>query len=293
MIHHNIILSLRVSREAIEFSKLYTIMPKNLTTIAATKLVRGLRPSTFAADDFSPDNDNAVLYSTQAAFVDFLGKAVSTLQAQGYETSKSGSCFADLSASRTGNKTQYDPEYFHPQGAIVIPVLIDNDADGAACESRANQMPMMVNIRKKEGDGESCGHVASPAKSSSFPPLLPSSLTCCFAGLTSCGPQPDQTSSTLYPHAFPPRSASIRIIAVNTRRSEIRSRSRRCQRRSTRSTREEKKGSHTQSKTPSNSQRPESIIATKGTLQRIPSNATSLPPLKNPPSNNAASIIST
>ena len=62
MIHHNIILSLRVSREATEFSKLCTIMPKNLTTIAATKLVRGLRPSTISAQAFSPDNDNAVLY---------------------------------------------------------------------------------------------------------------------------------------------------------------------------------------------------------------------------------------
>ena len=46
--------------------------------------------------------------------------------------------------------------------------------------------------------------------------------------------------------------------------------------------REEKKGSRTQSKTPSSSQRTRSINATKTrkTLQRVPSNATSLLPLK-------------
>ena len=52
---------------------------------------------------------------------------------------------------------QYDPEFFLPEQAIVVPVIIPNDLDGAKCESHANKMPRMVNVRKEEGDGETCG----------------------------------------------------------------------------------------------------------------------------------------
>ena len=30
----------------------------------------------------------------------------------------------------TGNKVQYDPEFFLPEQAIVVPVIIPNDLDG-------------------------------------------------------------------------------------------------------------------------------------------------------------------
>ena len=96
-------------------------MPKNRTDISATKLLRGLRPSTISAQALSATNDNAALYSTDAAFITFLGAAVKNLQDKGYETFKSGSCFADLAERRTSNTVQYDPELFHPEQAIVVP----------------------------------------------------------------------------------------------------------------------------------------------------------------------------
>ena len=112
-------------------------MPKNRTDISATKLLRGLRPSTISAQALSATNDNAALYSTDAAFITFLGAAVKNLQDKGYETFKSGSCFADLAERRTSksNTVQYDPEFFHSEQAIVVPVIITNDLDGAKCES--------------------------------------------------------------------------------------------------------------------------------------------------------------
>jgi len=143
-------------------------MPKNRTTFSATKLLslerktaRGLRQSTISALDFSVSTVNAAPwcceYSTEASFVDDLGEAVQTLVEKGYETFKSGSCFADLAATRTGNVSHYDPEFFLPEQAIVIPVLFDNDIDGAACESHANRLTRMVNVRKEEGNGATCG----------------------------------------------------------------------------------------------------------------------------------------
>lgn len=132
-------------------------MPKNRTDVSATKLLRGLRPSTISAQAFSATNENAALYSTDAAFITFLGAAVKNLQDKGYETFKSGSCFADLAERRTSNTVQYDPEFFHPGQAIVVPGNITNDLDGAKCESHANKMPMMVNVRKMEGGGVTCG----------------------------------------------------------------------------------------------------------------------------------------
>ena len=176
-------------------------MPKNRIKLA-TKLLRCLQPSTIAADDFSPDNDSAAWYSTQAAFLNVLGTAVQELQSQGFQTFKSGSCFADLSASRTGNRTHYDNEYFHPENSIVIPVLFDNDADGAAMESRANKLPT------SDGKHPAERRRLPPAKSSlpplRIPPLLPSSLTCCFSGTTSCVRHVDQGSSILYQRALRP-----------------------------------------------------------------------------------------
>ena len=58
---------------------------------------------------------------------------------------KSGSAFVDLAAARTSHTGQCDPAYFSPQQlhAIVVPVLITNDIDGAACETKADKMPMM------------------------------------------------------------------------------------------------------------------------------------------------------
>ena len=130
-------------------------MPKNQTSSKiCAKLLRGARPST---NDFAPDNDNAVLYSNPADFFGILRTAVQDLQAKGFSTFKSGSCFSDLTSERTNNSGQYDPEYFIREHAIVVPVLITNDIDGAACETRANKMPMMVNVRKSEGDGVTCG----------------------------------------------------------------------------------------------------------------------------------------
>ena len=58
---------------------------------------------------------------------------------------------------RAQDAAQYDDDYFFREQAIVVPVLITNDIDGAACETRANKMPMMVNVRKSEGDGVTCG----------------------------------------------------------------------------------------------------------------------------------------
>ena len=70
---------------------------------------------------------------------------------------KSGSCFADLAGIRACalNKVHYDEEYFDIDKAIVVPVepvLFDNDNvnDGAAMESEANNLEMMVNIRRNE-----------------------------------------------------------------------------------------------------------------------------------------------
>ena len=138
------------------------------TTFSVTKLLslerktaRGLRQSTISALDFSVSTVNAAPwcceYSTEASFVDDLGEAVQTLVEKGYETFKSGSCFADLAATRTGNVSHYDPEFFLPDQAIVIPVLFTNDIDGAACESHANRLPRMVNVRKEEGNGATGG----------------------------------------------------------------------------------------------------------------------------------------
>ena len=110
-----------------------------------------------------------------------MGKAVSTLQAEGHETFKSESCFADLSAKRTGNKTHYDPDYFHREGATAFPVLFDNDVlDGATCESLANNLLVMVNIRRNEaGDG---GTIPGfPRKEFVF-----SSASCFFLDLLFC-----------------------------------------------------------------------------------------------------------
>ena len=133
-------------------------MPKNHTTLkVCTKLLRGARPSTILANDFAPDNDNAVWYSNPAAFLNVLGTAVQDLQAQGFSTMKSGSCFADLAGRRALNKVHYDEEYFDIDKAIVVPVLFDNDNDGAAMESEANNLEMMVNIRRNEA-----GHGARP-----------------------------------------------------------------------------------------------------------------------------------
>ena len=92
-------------REAIEFLKTHPVMPKNHTKLCTNvKLLRGARPSTILADDFAPDNDNAVWYSNQAAFLNALGTAVQDLQAQGFSTMKSGSCFVDLAGRRAGNQ---------------------------------------------------------------------------------------------------------------------------------------------------------------------------------------------
>ena len=60
------------------------------------KLVRGARPSSILAKDFDPGNDNAVLYSNSTDFSWILRTAVNDLEAQGFSTFKSGSCFADL-----------------------------------------------------------------------------------------------------------------------------------------------------------------------------------------------------
>ena len=111
-----------------------TTMPKNHTTFKiCAKLLRGARPSTILANDFAPDNDNAVLYSNPADFYNILRTAVQDLQAKGFSTFKSGSCFADLASVRTNHSEQYDPAYFYREHAIVVPVLITNDIDGAAC----------------------------------------------------------------------------------------------------------------------------------------------------------------
>ena len=140
-------------------------MPKNrikLATPSAIKqrnLLRGARPSTIVANmyNFEPDNDNAALYSNPEDFSAILRTAVVDLILKGFSTFKPGSCFADLAPVRPQDTSQYNDDYFFREQAIVVPVLITNDIEGAACETQANKMPMMVNVRKAEGDGTTCG----------------------------------------------------------------------------------------------------------------------------------------
>ena len=80
-----------------------------------------------------------------------LRTAVDTLILKGFNTFKSGSCFADLAAQRPLASSQYNNEYFFRKQAIVVPVLIEGDIEGAACETQANILPRMVNVLKIEG----------------------------------------------------------------------------------------------------------------------------------------------
>ena len=93
-------------------------MPKDVTTDAihpsfcnprlSAKLLRGQR----SADDVWQDRES---------FDEVLGLALSRLKAEGFSTFKSGSCFADLVATRTQNQSRYNSEYFANDAAIVIP----------------------------------------------------------------------------------------------------------------------------------------------------------------------------
>ena len=63
---------------------------------------------------------------------------------KGFDTFKFGSCFADLAAQRPQHASQYSDEYFFRKQAIVVPVLIESDNEGAACETQANILPRTV-----------------------------------------------------------------------------------------------------------------------------------------------------
>ena len=71
---------------------------------------------------------------------------------KGFSTFKSWSCFADLAARRPFDSSQYSEEYFFRKQAIVVPVLIEGDIEGAACGTQANicMLLRMVNLRKIE-----------------------------------------------------------------------------------------------------------------------------------------------
>ena len=60
--------------------------PKNAPHLLKNKLLRGLRPKTIDAADFSVDNDNAAVYSTEAHFNDVLVTAIKTLEEKGFTT---------------------------------------------------------------------------------------------------------------------------------------------------------------------------------------------------------------
>ena len=92
----------------------------------SAKLLRGQRN----ADD---------VWQGSEAFGAVMDRAVDTLKLEGFTTFKAGSCFADLVERRTQNSSHYNPAYFVPKAAIVIPVLFDNDIDGSTSESICNK----------------------------------------------------------------------------------------------------------------------------------------------------------
>ena len=159
MSHHNIILFFSFQKTGLVLSKHRPSM-LNVTTDAvvppysqeayskkprlSAKLLRGQR----SADD---------VWQGREAFGAVMDRAVDTLKLEGFSTFKAGSCFADLVETRTQNVSHYNPAYFVPEAAIVIPVLFDNDIDGSTYESTANNQPMMVNVRRNEGDGTTSG----------------------------------------------------------------------------------------------------------------------------------------
>jgi hypothetical protein len=111
------------------------------------------------------------IFTDTEDFATALRTTVDSLVLQGYKTFKTGSCFADLASVRPQSTTQYNDDYFFREKALIVPVLIPNDIKGAVCETRANSMPMMVNVRKNEskggGDGP-CGFGRKEFVRSSF-----------------------------------------------------------------------------------------------------------------------------
>ena len=76
--------------------------------------------------------------------------AVDEMILKGYRTFKAGSCLADLAAVRSAHASQYNDEHFFRADAIIVPVLIQGDIEGAAAETRAISLPNMVNVRLHE-----------------------------------------------------------------------------------------------------------------------------------------------
>ena len=77
---------------------------------------------------------------------------------------------------RPTDACQYNPLYFFRDQAIVVPVLIEDDIEGDACETQANILPQMVNVRKNEGNCTTSGFARKEFVSCSLSLLL----TCCF-----------------------------------------------------------------------------------------------------------------
>ena len=129
-------------------------MGKKRTTLTSCRiqrnLLRGARPETIPTKNFDVANDNASIYTNHQDFADSLKAAVDKMILKGYRTFKAGSCFADLAATRTSHASQYSDEHFFRTEAIVVPVLIQGDIEGTAAETRAINLPSMVNVRLHE-----------------------------------------------------------------------------------------------------------------------------------------------
>jgi hypothetical protein len=135
-------------------SKHCTIMGKNRTTLTSCRiqrnLLRGERPETILAKNFDVANENAAIYTNPQDFAASLKAAVAKMILKGFRTFKAGSCFADLAATRAAHASQRSDEHFFRTEAIVVPVLIEGDTEGAAAETQAINLPRMVNVRKIE-----------------------------------------------------------------------------------------------------------------------------------------------
>ena len=113
-------------------------------------LLRGARPKTIPAKTFDVDNDNATIFTNHQDFAASLQAAVDTMLLQGYRTFKAGSCLADNVAERSSHAAHYSDEHFFRAEAIIVPVLIQGGIEGAAAETRAINLPNMVNVRLHE-----------------------------------------------------------------------------------------------------------------------------------------------
>ena len=144
-------------------------MPKNRIKFAtpaeihqqllSNNLLRRSRTAPILSSAFNAalDIPSMPIFTDTGDFATALRTTVDSLILKGFDTFKSGSCFADLAPSRPRSTQQYNDDYFFREQAVVVPVLIEDDTEGSACETQANILPQMVNVRKIEGNGTTCG----------------------------------------------------------------------------------------------------------------------------------------